>query len=240
LALTPKDSEAFLREVDEELRRDQLQDFLGRYGKLIIAAVVLFLVAVAGYLYWQNHQRAAAEKQAEDFTAILTEVDSGKVRGGDPRIDKLAKDGTSAYRTQALLLKAGLAAQAGRDGEAIGIYRQLAGDKDVARAYRDAALVRQTALEYDKLAPQAVIYRLKPLAVQGNPWFGTTGEMVGLAYIRQHKEQLAAPLYVALAKDKQVPTSVRERASEIALSLGADPGVQDLGDGGDAAKEANQ
>ena len=98
MALTPKDSEAFLREVDDELRRDQLQDFVARYGKLIIAAVVLFLAAVAGYLYWQNHQRAAAEKQAEDFTAILTEVDSGKIRGGDPRIEKLAKDGTPVYR----------------------------------------------------------------------------------------------------------------------------------------------
>jgi hypothetical protein len=240
LALTPKDSESFFREVDEELRRDQVQSFFARYGKLIIAAVVLFLAGVAAFLYWENHKRTVAEKQAEDLTAVMLDADSGKVQASDPRVDKLVKDGTDAYRTQALLLKAGLAAQAGKDAEAIGIYRGIAADKDVSQVFRDAALIRQTALEYDKLPPADVISRLKPFAVPGNAWFGSAGEMVGVAYIRQHKPQLAAPIFVAMAKDKQVPASMRDRAIQIALSLGADPGIQDNAASAPAAKEASQ
>jgi hypothetical protein len=237
LALTPRDSEAFLREVDQELRRDQMRGLFQRYGKLIIAAVVLFLAGVAAYLLWENHSRNVSEKQAETLTAVLTDVDSGKVRGGDPRIDKMIKEGSEGYQTQALLLKAGLAAQAGKPGEAIGLYRRIVADEGLPQAYRDAALVRQTALEYDKLQPAVVITRLKGLAVPGNPWFGSAGEMVGLAYIKQGKPQLAAPLFVGMAKDKNVPAGIRQRANEVALSLGQDPGIQDNASSAGAAKE---
>jgi len=51
LALPPDtQNEAFLREVDENLRRDQLETFAKRYGTWIIGAVVLFLIAVGAWL----------------------------------------------------------------------------------------------------------------------------------------------------------------------------------------------
>ena len=57
MALTPDTpNESFLREVDENLRRDQLESFAKAYGKWLIGAVILFLAAVGGYLFWQNKQ----------------------------------------------------------------------------------------------------------------------------------------------------------------------------------------
>ena len=47
MAQPPDINETFLREVDENLRRDQLQDFFKAYGGWLIAGVVLFLVASA-------------------------------------------------------------------------------------------------------------------------------------------------------------------------------------------------
>lgn len=240
MALTPNESDAFLREVDEELRRDQMRGFLARWGKLLIAAIVLFLAAVGAYLWWENHKRSVAEQHAEEFTAVLTDVGAGKIQGSDPRLDTLIEDGNAAYRTQALLLKAGLAAEAGKNGDAINLYRRIAGDEDLPQTYRDAALVRQTALEYDSLPPAMVIERLKGLAVRGNPWFGSAGEMVGVAYMRQGKTQLASPIFEALAKDEKVPRSIRQRANEVALSLGIDTGLQDNRGSAVPAKEANQ
>jgi hypothetical protein len=66
LALPSDPAETFVREVDENLRRDQLRDMARAYGKWVIAAVVLFLLAVGGYLYWQPRQaeRASAESEA--------------------------------------------------------------------------------------------------------------------------------------------------------------------------------
>jgi len=57
LAQPPDITETFVREVDENLRRDQLQDLVKKNLNWIIAAVFLFLAASGGYIYWQNYQK---------------------------------------------------------------------------------------------------------------------------------------------------------------------------------------
>ena len=56
MALPTDPADTFVREVDENLRRDQLRETAERYGKWIIAGLVIFLAAIGGYLYWQHRQ----------------------------------------------------------------------------------------------------------------------------------------------------------------------------------------
>jgi hypothetical protein len=90
------------------------------------------------------------------------------------------------------------------------------------KPYRDAALIRQTALEFDQMKPDEVIVRLAPLAKPGEPWFGTAGELTALAMVKQGKKQEAGQLYAAIAKDSGVPQTIRARAVQIAGTLGVD------------------
>jgi hypothetical protein len=101
-------------------------------------------------------------------------------------------------------------------------YREIAGDSSLPQPYRDAALIRQTALEFDSLQPQQVISRLEPLAKPGNPWFGSAGEMTALALIKQGQPAQAAQLFAALARDRSVPDAIRARSVQIASTLGVD------------------
>jgi hypothetical protein len=72
------------------------------------------------------------------------------------------------------------------------------------------------------MKPEEVIARLKPLAKPGNPWFGSAGELVAMAYLKQGKKDLAGPLFAAIAKDEQAPRSMRSRARQMAGMLGYD------------------
>lgn len=222
MALTPTDNEAFYREVDEELRREQVQQLFRRYGIIGLVVVVLFLAGLGGYFWWQTEQDRQAAEQAQALSAIYADIDAGKMKEAAPRLDQLAKDGNEGYRMAALLTKAALAAESGEDAAAIATYKQIAASEETAQVYRDLALVRQTAIEYDKLTPALIIQRLKPLAVEGNPWFGSAGEMVALAYLEQQKPELAAPIFAAIAKDQGVPPTVQSRAVQMAQSLGVD------------------
>ena len=229
MALTPKDNESFYREVDEELRRDQMTGFFRRYGAWMIAAVLLFLIGVAAYLWWQHRREAQAEQQAIQLTAVLEDIGAGKARNPDPRIPAIAESGTPAYRAAATLLQGSLAAEAGKTKEAAAVFAKVAGDDDAPQVYRDAALVRQTALEFDALQPAEVVKRLKPLAVQGNPWFGSAGELLAMAYMRQGKAEMAGPIFAAMHKDETLPPTIKERAGEMASALGADVGPDNAG-----------
>lgn len=105
---------------------------------------------------------------------------------------------------------------------AIAGFKAVAADTSLDQNWRDVALVRQTAAEYDTLAPDVVIDRLKGLAIPGRPWFGTAGELVGIAYLKQNKPNLAGPLFAQIARDKTIPPSVADRARQMATSLGVD------------------
>ncbi len=239
MAIKPVDNESFYREVDEELRREQLTSTWKRYGKWMIAAVVLFLAGLAGFLYWQQHKQDRAAQHAEQLTALFEDIQAGKTKGIEPKLDTLAKTSGPGYRAAALLTKADVAVMQGNDAAAVATFGQVAADEDVAAPWRELALIRQTAIEFDKLPPATVIQRLQPLAVAGNPWFGSAGEMVAVAHLKRQKPNEAARIFAAMAKDEGLPESIRSRALQMAGALGVDAVQQADGKAG-ARKEVTQ
>jgi len=222
LAQPPDISETFLREVDENLRRDRARDFAKKYGGWLIAAVVLFLAASGGFIYWQQYKQQRSERQVEQLAEVFKNLSGGDTASATTRLDELSGSGSKGIRATALLTRAALAVQQNDLKLATTKYREIAGDDALPKPYRDAALIRQTALEFDSLQPQEIIARLQPLAQRGNPWFGTAGEMTAMALIKQGKKDEAGHLFAAIAKDPSVPDSLRSRSVQIASSLGVD------------------
>lgn len=231
MALTPQSNEAFLREVDDAVRQDKLLGFWRRFGIWVAAAVVAGLLGFAGWLYWDHHSTQRSAEEAEKLSKVL-EVTAG---GGVPdakELDALTQASQPGYRASALLAKAAVAVRNRDTKGALAIYRQMAADDGLAQPYRDLALVRQTGLEFDALKPEDVVARLKPLAIAGDPWFGSAGEMTAIAYMKMRKYDLAGPLFAALAKDEKVPQTIRSRARQMAGLLGVDAvGEEKAGNG---------
>lgn len=216
MALTPQNEEAFFREVDEELRREQIGSFWRTYGRIIALVIAIGLAALGGWLYWQHMQSQAADANSEQLTQAMMEIGEGKPTEAAKKLDALKKGESPAYRAAALLTEAAAALEKNDSKAAIASYQAVIDDKNAAQPFRDLALVRQTAIQFDTMEPARIVERLKPLAVAGNPWFGSAGEMTALAYLRMNKPDLAAPIFEAIGKDEGVPASIRQRAAQFA------------------------
>jgi hypothetical protein len=222
LAQAPETNEAFLREVDDELRRSELTAFWKRWGRWLISGIVGALALFAGYLYWQNQQREASGLEAEKLSTALIDASENRLPEANKKMDEVSKSSREGYRASGQLAKAALALDAGDLNGAAVIYGKVAKDASLDQPWRDLAMVRQTATEFDTIKPDVVIARLKPLAVKGNAWFGSAGEMVAIAYIKQGKPVLAGKIFGEMAKDEQVPETIRSRAVQMAAVLGVD------------------
>jgi hypothetical protein len=225
LAQPPDITETFVREVDENLRRDRARDFFKTYGNWLIVGLVLLLAISGGLIWWNQHQIQRRGEQVEQLAQVYKDIGSGNVTAAPPQLDALSQSGSKAIRASAEFARAALALQQNDTNQATATYKGVAEDSGMPRPYRDAALVRQTALEFDQLKPDDVIARLAPLTKPGEPWFGTAGEMTALALLKQGKNQQAAQLFAAIAKDKDAPESIRARATQVAGSLGIDVGT---------------
>ncbi len=222
LALTPQTNDAFLREVDEELRRDQALDFWQRYGRWVIAAIVGGLAIFAGVLYWQQRQEQRSGEQGQQFGALFESLGSGDQKKAIAPLADLAANGAPGYRASAKFVQADLALQKNDLKSAAAKFADVAADTSLAQPFRDLALIRQTSAEYDGLKPETVIARLSPLAVKGGPWFASAGEMVAIAHLRLKHPAQAGKLFGEIAGDPNVPETARQRAVQMAGALGVD------------------
>ena len=176
----------------------------------IAAAVLLFLAAVGGFLYWQDRQAKQAEAATEAGRRRRSRTSAAPRRASVPaRLDTLAQVAIAkGSAPPPRLSRAALALQKGNRKLASTIYAEVAADSGLAQPFRDLATVRGTALEYDSLKPDEVIARLQPLAEPGKPFFGSAGEMTGMALLAKgqqgRRRRSCSP---KIAADKQVPES---------------------------------
>ena len=106
MAIKPDDGDTFVREVDEELRKERLNTFVSRYGWWIAGAIVLLLGAVGGYLWWAERQTAEAGARAEQLVNALDMMESGNRNGAATVINELAASDSDGYRAAALFARA--------------------------------------------------------------------------------------------------------------------------------------
>ncbi len=215
------EQEVLMREVDEAVRQDQLGDFAKRFAWPIIIGVVVVLGAFGGWLVWQESREGALEEHSERLVTTLEELEAGRVEEADRALAELA-EGSTATAISAQFARAGIALRDNRRDEGVQIYEAVAADADAPQPYRDLALVRAVAARFEQLDPQQVVDRLRPLATPGNPWFGSAGELVAFAYLKQGREDLAGPLLAEIARDDNAPPTLRSRARQMAGLLGQD------------------
>jgi hypothetical protein len=220
------EQEVLLREVDEAMRKDQLGSAAKRYGWLIGGGLFLAMCAFGGYLLWQDSREGTLETASDTLITTLDKLEAGQIEQAEDDLAKLAQADT-ATAVSAKMAQAAIALGEDRQKDAVALFDEIAADADAPRPYRDLATLRSVATRYEEMEPQQVIDRLKPLATPGNPWFGSAGELVAMAYLKQGKQDLAGALFAAIAKDENVPESLRGRTRQMAGLLGVDA-VEDV------------
>ena len=205
------------REVDEEVRREQLKKLWDQYGNYLIALALLIVLGIGGwraYDWWQT--RKAAEAGAA-FEAALTLAEQGKTAEAEAAFAKLAADGTSGYRILARLREA--AELAIRDPQAgIKAYDALAADPSVGSTLQDLAAVRAGMLLVDSAPYAEVLRRLEPLTAPDRTFRHTAREMLTLAAWKANDRAAAQRWYQMIVTDPASPISARSRA-EMLMAL---------------------
>lgn len=212
--------DALMREVDEAVRQGDMEDFMGKWGKPLLALIVVGLLGFAGYLYWDRQQEQAMESDSEALVLALDALEAGN---NDATVERLAAiDGDGTAAVSAKMLRAGMASEGGNDAEAAKLFGEVADNTAAPEALRDLARIRQTALRFDDMEPAAVIAAVQPLAVPGEPFFASAGELVAHAYLAQGNRDEAGALFAQISRDENTPESARARMVNMAGLLGVD------------------
>ena len=214
----------FIREIDEELRRDRLIKLWEQYGAYIVGAALLIVLATAAWRGWDWYQLREGAKAGSRYEAALALAESGKHAEAEQEFAALAKDATWGYR---LLSRLRVAAETGTRDAAAGAaaFDTIAADTSVDAAIRDLARVRAAYLLIDTAQAAEIASRVEPLIASVSPYRFSAREVLALARYRAGEREAARTIFAELAVDPETPAALRNRAG-IMLALtaaGGDP-----------------
>ncbi|MEO1089807.1 MAG: tetratricopeptide repeat protein [Pseudomonadota bacterium] len=215
-----QDPDAFIREVDEELRQDRATALWQRYGTYIIAAAVALVVGTAGWVGWHNLEERRQASDALAFDAALTEA-GGDAATAATALDEVAADAHGGYDAVARLTAAQLHEAAGSPDAAVASLQALAGDGSAPDLYRELAQLLDILARMDTEAPDTLIAELRPLGAVG-PWRFTARELLAGALLRAGDRDEALEMLRDLETDPEAPQPLRIRARELVAALDGD------------------
>lgn len=206
--------DTLIRQVEEELRREQLEKLWKQYAPYALAVAVAIVVGVGGWKFVEARRIAAAEEAGERYERALALADQGKASEAAAAFAEIAKSGAGGYAALAQLHTAGAALKAGNTAEALAAYEALAknsGDKLIA----DYAALQAAALRVGDADFTEIENRLTRLTDESGPWRASARELLGTAAYKAGKLDVARKAFEQVLADRGTPPGVSERVQVV-------------------------
>ncbi|MEO0672776.1 MAG: tetratricopeptide repeat protein, partial [Pseudomonadota bacterium] len=217
--------DTFLREVEEEYRRDRVAKFFDKYGVALGAAIVAGLAGLGGYYWYSAYQTDLQQKAGRDLVVAERLLNSEKDEERTEALSSLtalANNGPVGYRTLAGLRLGGELETAGKKDEALAAYKKVAETDGADPKLQSLARLRIAVLEATPETWAQTKSRITPIATDESPWKYSAREQLALAAIAAKQENEARTTLLQLIADEQTPPAMKRRA-EMLMSVLTSP-----------------
>lgn len=216
------DTDSFIDEVTEELRRDQLYKNLRKYGWIAILLVLLIVGAAAYSEYRKAQARAEAEALGDSMVAALAADDSSARASALAAIDPPSDEAAIVLE----LLEAAEQADAGNVDAAVASLDAVALSAEAPEMYRRIAQFKSLALQTETMPAADRRIGFEALAQPGSPMRLLAEEQLALIDLAEGDAEAAIAGYQAILNDAEVTADLQQRALQVIVALGGEP---DLG-----------
>lgn len=213
------DTDSFIEEVTEEVRRDQLFGYLKRYGWIAVVLVLVVVGSAAG-LEWRKAQSMSQAQAIGD--AILSALEN---EDSAARLDTLAAVDAQSNEAAAVvaMLTAREAEIAGDIETAVSALSSISTDGALPLEYQQLAALKALMLQHETLSAEDRRFGFEALASPGNPYRMLAQEQLALISIEQGQIDEAIALFEAIRSDAETSGGLRARATQVIVALGATP-----------------
>jgi hypothetical protein len=221
------DTDSFIEEVTEEVRRDRLFLMLKRYGWIGGLAVVVIVGGAAYREYSKAQELAAAQALGDGMIAALAADEPAD------RAEALAQvaAGSETGAAVAKMMRAGALAEAEDAETAVAVLSEVATDGELPLVYRHIASFKALALQAETLSLEERRLQYEALAQPGAPLSLLASEQLALLDIEAGETEAAIARLQAITADATVSRDLQDRATQVIVALGGKPDAADAPEG---------
>lgn len=210
------DTDSFIDEVSEEVRRDKLFALMRKYGWIGVL-VILLIVGGAAYNEWNKASKRAAAQTLGD--SLLAAMDQDEP---DLRSKALADLKVQTADQQALVdMLTAAQAQSAKDNEtAAQTLQKLLANDQAPKAYRDLASLKLVLLKGADMPAAERRALLQGLAIAGNAFRLLAEEQLAMIDVEEGKSDEAISRLQQIMGDVDASAGLRSRVSQLIMVLG--------------------
>jgi len=211
------ETDSFIDEVTEEVRRDRLFGYMRRYGWIAVLAVLLLV----GGAVWNEWRKATERNRAEAFgDAIMAALGQADSAARSEALIAIEPPSPQA-RVVVDLLSAGELAETDPERAAERLL-SLADSAEVPQVYRQIATLKAVAIPGSGLGEEDQRMRLEGLALAGGLTRLLAEEQLAMLDIAAGDRGAALSRLRRITEDAEVTAALRERATQAIVALGGD------------------
>jgi len=211
------ESDSFIGEVSEELRRDRLYKAYKKFG-WVFALVVIAIVGGTAYNEWR--------KSTDETTARLNGdlMQSAEDAGNADALLPLTT-GDAPLAILAQFERANLLLRAGDTAGALEALQAVTADLNAPLIYTDLAWLKIIMLDGMNMSESERNSAYERLMAEGAPYRLLAQEQLAMQYVRDGNTDAAKAELAAILIDPNLTPGLRSRAQQLMVALGGDFGA---------------
>lgn len=213
------------REVDEDIRQEQLTVFVKDYGKYAIAIIIALIALYGGYNYWQDTIRVEREAASERFSKALTSFVGDNSAHAIAEFAAIAEvRGNNDYGLLSKFRQAEALIASDEIQAAVNVYDSLATETDLDPFWRSMAGFFGTVALLESGNVNSGMARLDGLAVQGAPLRLSALEMKAMYQYASGRMKNASKNFQTILAEAPQGTGFRTRATQMLAIIARETG----------------
>jgi hypothetical protein len=213
------DTDSFIEEVSEEVRRDRLYNFLRKYAWV----GVLTVLTIVGGTAFLEFKKATAKSKAEEVGSAVMKALEGSDEKERAKLLANIEVTNPEVKSIVAMLKAAEETTLQNYAAASKSLKAISEDLSTAQIYRDIAEFKFLLLSHDRIEDSLLLTGFEELASAGNPFRLLAEEQIAIIKLKNRENDAAVAKLRSILEDAELTDTIRQRVTQLLISLGIDP-----------------
>ncbi len=212
--------EAFIKEVNEDLKNESMKKLWDKYGLYIIILVAAALTAAVSFETIKAWHTKKIQKWSDSYAYALSLQNQGKYDDSIQTFDYIAGQDYGIFSDLAQMQKANILLEQNKTDEALKLMAEIAADKSFNSQLRDTVALKLASYKLENAPIDEIRQLIGGIAQDAeNSWQPSANEMLALAYLRDGEIAQAREIYDQLLQSDKTSEVMKVRIKDILSAL---------------------
>ena len=216
--INPEYTDAFIQEIDEDVKNDNLKVLWDKYGIFVVLLVVLAVSATVSFEKIRSWKAEQNQQTTENYmsAAQLRENPEETIAA----LQQINQSNQGIFSDFAKLQIANVLFNQNKNEEAMAALQSLIDDKQANDEVKNIALIKLATYKVDQLPRAEFEALVKPIIDANNSWTPLAQDLLAMSAIQEGDVDTARSIYENILKIKDLPEGFKTKVQDMLTSLG--------------------